>query len=69
MSSPSSPVLQQLYHLTGSSSVLHDQLKIVLYGEEYQQSVQNLQGDDLMRLVNYLDNVRRRIAFPILRFT
>ena len=64
MSSPSFPALQQLYHLNGSSSGFHDRLKDVLYGEEYRQCVQNLQRDDLVWLVNYLDNVRRRIALP-----
>jgi len=64
MSSPSSSTLQQLYRLNRSSPDFHDQLCDVLYKEEYVRCVPNLEGDDLVRLVNYLDNVRRRIALP-----
>lgn len=58
MSSPSFPALQQLHNLNGSLSEFHDQLTNVLYGEEYRQCVPNLQGNDLMWLVEYLNKVR-----------
>jgi hypothetical protein len=56
--------LQQLQHLGRPSSEFHDQLGNVLYGEEYKQCVPDLQGDDLVWLVDYLDKVRCRIALP-----
>jgi hypothetical protein len=58
----SHPALQQLDRLDRSSPDFHDHLCDVLYGEKYQKCVSNLQGDDLVRLVDYLDNVRRRVA-------
>ena len=67
MSSPASPALQQLQRLNRSSSDFEDQLNDVLYGEEYRQCVQYLQGDDLVWLVDYLDKVRRIIALHNLR--
>ena len=63
MSSPSSSTLQQLHHLDKSSPNFQDLLCNVFYGEGYRQSVPNLQGDDPMWLVDYLDKVRRQIAF------
>ena len=65
MSSPNSPTLQQLDHLDSSSTDFHNQLCNVLHGEEYSRCMPNLQGDDLVRLVDYLDKVRRRrVTFP-----
>jgi len=64
MSSPNSPALQQLHRLDRSSPEFHDQLCNVFYGEDYQKCVPNLQGDDLVWLVDYLDKVRRHVAFP-----
>lgn len=64
MSSPSPPTLRQLHHLDRSSSEFRDQLSNVLYGEEYRQCVQNLQGDHLMWLVDYLDEVRCCVPHP-----
>ena len=54
---PSCNPLQQLDLLNRSSSELQDQLSNILYGKEYQQCVPNLQGDDLVWLVEYLDKV------------
>jgi hypothetical protein len=68
MPSPNSPVLQQLDRLNGSLSRFHDQLYDLLYGEEYVQCVRDLQGDDLVWLVDYLDRVRPRVTvlhFPL----
>jgi hypothetical protein len=64
MPSPDFPILQQLDRLDGSLSGFHDQLCNLLYGEEYIQCARDLQGDDLVWLVDYLDRVRRRIALP-----
>jgi len=64
MASPSHPVLQRLDGLKRSSSDFHDQLSNVLYAEEYKQYVSDLRGDDLVWLVDYLDEVRCRLALP-----
>ena len=64
MSSPSSPVLQRLHRLDSSSPDFQDQLCNELYGREYMQCEQNLEGDDLVWFIDYLDKVRRRIALP-----
>ena len=61
---PSSPVLRQLDRLNRSSPDFHDQLSGIVYGEEYKQCVPNLQDDELVWLVDYLDRVRRRVALP-----
>jgi len=60
----SRPFLQQLRHLDRSTSGFHDQLTRVLNGEDYQQRAPNLQGDDLVWLIDYLDEVCRHITFP-----
>ena len=57
MSPPSSPALQQLNRLERASPDFHDQLYSVLYGEEYVQCEQTLEGDDLMWLIEYLNKV------------
>ena len=64
MSSPLSPVLQQLDRLNRSSLDFHDLLSNVLYGEEYTQCARSLQNADLVWLVEYLDKVCRRVALP-----
>jgi hypothetical protein len=61
---PGSPVLRQLDRLNRSSPDFHDQLSGIVYGEEYKQCVPNLQDDELVWLVDYLDRVRRRVALP-----
>ena len=62
MPSPNSPTLQRLRHLDKSSPGFHDQFYNALYGEEYIQCVQDLQPDDIVWLVDYLDTVRRHVA-------
>ena len=62
MSSPSSPALQRLRRLNKSSPGFHDQLYNVLDGKEYVQCVQDLQLDDVVWLVDYLDTVRCHVA-------
>lgn len=63
--SVSRPVLEQLRYIDRSSSGFHDQLTKVLYGEKYQQYVPNLQGDDLVWLIDYLDEVRSTLPVPL----
>ena len=63
MPSSNSPVLQQLDRLDKSSSDFHDQLCNTIYGEEYVRCVPDLEGDDLVWLVEYLDKVCRRVVF------
>ena len=57
-------LLQKLHRLDRSSPRFHDKLSNVLYGEEYKNSVQNLQDGDLVWMVDYLDKVRPHIPFP-----
>ena len=57
----SQDLLQQLRRLDRSSSELHDQLCNILYGKDYTRCVPDLQGDDLAWLIDYLDNVGRRV--------
>lgn len=61
--------LQRLCHLDRSSPGFHDQLNDVLYEKEYRVCVSNLDADDMVWLVEYLDKVRHRIAVshPLLK--
>jgi hypothetical protein len=61
---PSHNVLQKLDGLDRFSYTFPDLLSGVLYGKEYQQCVPNLQSDDSVWLVDYLDRVRHRIVLP-----
>lgn len=56
--------LQQLYHLDRSLSGYCDQLINVLCGEEYCRCASDLQCDDLVWLINYLDMVCCHVALP-----
>ena len=60
--SPRNP-LEQLRRLDLSSPKFHDQVRKILYGEEYRQWVVSVQGDDLVGLVDYLDKVCFRFSF------
>ena len=64
MALPGSLVLQRLHRLNRSSFDFHDQLDNVLHGEEYAQYEKNLEGDDLMWLIDYLDKVVLHVAPP-----
>lgn len=64
MSPPGPPALQRLYQLDRFSSGFRDQLSNVLYGEEYQECVPNLRGNDPAWLADYLGEVRCHVAFP-----
>ena len=60
--------LKELRGLDKSSPEFHDQISDILHGEEYKQCVSDLQGDDLVWLVDYLDQVRLPISlvrFPL----
>lgn len=56
MSSSSPGPLGQLLRLNKSSSKFHDRVSNILYGQEYQQWVQGIEGDDVVALVDYLDS-------------
>ena len=64
MPPPNSSVLEQLYRLDDSSAAFHDRLGGILDGEEYKQSVSNLQTNDLLWLADYLDKVRLPASIP-----
>jgi len=64
MASANLPALQKLHRLDRSSSEFHSRLSKVLYGEEYQQCISNLQRDDLAWLIDYLDTVCRHVILP-----
>jgi hypothetical protein len=61
--------LQQLRRLDRSSSEFGDELNNIICGEEYQECVPNLQDDDLVWLVDYLDMVRRCITLTLSSLT
>jgi len=54
--------LEQLRRLDGSSPKFHDQVSEILHGEEYKQWVSDIQGDDLVALVNCLDQVHHPVS-------
>ena len=58
---PSHPTLQKLDALDRTLFEFRDQLSNVLYGEEYARCMKSLQGDDLMWLVDFLDEVCFRV--------
>lgn len=62
MTLPSSPALQRLHNLDRSLPDFGDQLRGILYGQEYIRCEKNLEGGDLVWLIDYLDKVRRSIA-------
>lgn len=64
MFSPSLPVLQPLHRLDRSAPGFHEELSEVLYGEEYRACLSIVQGDDLVWLIDYLDEVRRHVFLP-----
>ena len=62
MGLPTDSVLQQIYRLDRSSPDFRSQLDNALHRREYHQRAQELNEDDLMWLVNYLDGVRCHIT-------
>ena len=63
---PSHMLLQQLCLLDRSSSKFHDQVSDILYGEGYRECASSLQGNDLVWLIDYLDEVCCHITTPTL---
>lgn len=57
MASPLSPILQRLHRLDTTSSNFDLQLCNVLYEQDYVQSVPNLEANDRVWLIDYLDEV------------
>ena len=49
--------LQQLHNLNKTLPQFHEQLTNFLCGDNYQNSVSSLQGEDLMWLIEYLDGM------------
>ena len=66
MSSPTYNPLERLLRLDDSSPEFHDQLSNILYGKRYQDWVKRIEGDDAVRLVEYLDGVRCYVSFSAL---
>ena len=62
MSSSNPTALRQLRHRGRSSPDFRNKLSNALSGEEYGGSVPNLQGNDLVALVDHLDKVYRPIS-------
>ena len=56
--------LQQLRYLDATSPQFHEQLSSCLRGSEFRGAVQNLQGEDLARLVEHLDAVCLQTTSP-----
>ena len=61
---PNLTPLQQLRSLDRASSEFFDQLSNILRGKAYKEYVWNLQGNDLVSLVDYLDTVCCRVSLP-----
>ena len=60
---PTSPALKRLYDLDEYSPVFQDELSDVLHEEEFAQWASNLQGEDLVWFIDYLDRVSRCVSF------
>ena len=56
--------LQRLYDLDKSSPQFHGQLSNLIHGQEHRERVSHLRGEDLVRLVEYLDSVSFQINLP-----
>ena len=54
--------MDQLLQLDASSTEFPDQVSNKLYGQEYQQWVEGIQGDDVVQLIDWLDKVRYRVS-------
>lgn len=55
---------QQLHNLDKGSPEFYKQLNDFLRGDEYRDALQDLQGEDLMWLVEYLGSVSLQIVSP-----
>ena len=64
MAPPTHPVLQQLHRLDRSSSDFRDKLDQILHGQAYEKCAKNLEREDLIWFVDYLDKVRRHNPLP-----
>lgn len=67
MSSPSPSPVQELCRLARSSPDFSDQLYNILCREEFMQCEKELEHDDLVQVIDYLDEVRGYFAFPTFR--
>lgn len=62
MSSPNSPALQRLHRLDRSSPDFCDQLRGVLYEQEYVLHEKSFEQNDLEWLIDYLDEVHHDVT-------
>lgn len=61
---PSDPS-RQLHDLDRTSPRFHKQLLDILHADEYQNIIPNLENEDVVWLVRYLDKVSHQIVFPL----
>ena len=63
MTSPHLNPLEQLLRLNSSSPEFNDQVSNTLHGEGYRQWAKRISGTDAVRLIDFLDRVRRCASF------
>ena len=56
--------LRKLHDFDSTSPLFHKQFVNFLRGQEYRNTVPDLQGEDLARLVEYLDSVSPQTTSP-----
>ena len=61
---PSDPS-RQLHDLDRTSPRFHKQLLDILHADEYQNVIPNLENEDVVWLVRYLDKVSHQTVFPL----
>ena len=64
MAPPTHPVLQQLRLLNRSSPDFSDKLDKILHSQAYEECAKNLDREDLVWFVDYLDKVHRHNPLP-----
>ena len=63
MSSPNLNPLQQFLGLDSSRPEFNDQVSNILHGEEYRKWVKRISSGDAVRIIDFLDTVRRYASF------
>lgn len=64
LSEPNLTPLQQLRSLNRASPEFFDQLNNVLHDKACEESIRNLEGNDLVSVIDYLDKVRCDTSLP-----
>ena len=67
MSSPDLSPLEQLLGLNSSLPEFNDQVSNILHSEEYRKRVKRISSDDAVRIIDFLDRVRRYASFLVSR--